>query len=66
MKTYLDYADIELMELAANNERDKLLIRLLSRLGCRMSEVLAIQSKDIDFDHEMITIQTIVQKVMKY
>jgi integrase len=38
MKTYLDYQDIELIELAADNARDKLLIRLLSRLGCRISE----------------------------
>jgi len=56
MKSYLDYDDIELMELTASNTRDRLLIRLLSRLGCRISEVLAIQLKDIDFEHEMVTI----------
>ncbi len=63
MKTYLEYQDIELMELAAGNARDKLLIRLLSRLGCRVSEVLAIQLKDIDFDYESVTILHLKKRV---
>ena len=29
----------------------KLLIRLLFHLGCRISEALALEVKDIDFDH---------------
>ena len=63
MKTYLDYADIELIELAAVNTRDKLLIRLLSRLGCRISELLAIQLKDIDFENETVTILHLKKRV---
>ena len=63
MKTYLDYQDIELIELAAVNTRDKLLIRLLSRLGCRVSEVLSIQMKDVDFEHEVITILHLKKRV---
>jgi integrase/recombinase XerD len=63
MKTYLDYQDIELIELAAANARDKLLIRLLSRLGCRISEVLSIQLKDIDFEDEVITILHLKKRV---
>ena len=56
MKTYLDYSDIELMELAANCLRDRLLIRLLSRLGCRISEALAIRVNNVDFERNTITI----------
>lgn len=56
MKTYLDYSDIELLELTANCHRDRLLVRLLSRLGCRISEALALKVNDIDFERNTITI----------
>jgi len=56
MKTYLELADIELMERAANCLRDRLLIRLLLRLGCRVSEALALKVSDIDFEQATITI----------
>jgi integrase/recombinase XerD len=56
MKTYLDFSDIESMEQAASCQRDCLLIRLLSRLGCRISEVLALKLEDIDFEQSTITI----------
>jgi len=49
MKTYLEPMDIELMEQAASCLRDRLLIRLMFRLGCRVSEALAINVSDIDF-----------------
>ena len=44
------------MEEAATNLRDKLLVRLLFRLGCRVSEALALTTDDIDFDHGSVTI----------
>jgi integrase/recombinase XerD len=56
MKTYLEYNDIALMEAAALIPRDRLLIRLLSRLGCRISEALAIKVEDIDFKQGTVTI----------
>lgn len=57
MKTYLESEEIERMELFANNPRDQLLTRLLSRLGCRISEALVISVDDIDFTERMVTIQ---------
>ena len=45
------------MEKAATNLRDRLLIRLLFHLGCRVSEALALAIEDIDFNHDTITIQ---------
>jgi integrase/recombinase XerD len=57
MKAYLELADIELMEGAAGSQRDRLLIRLLSRLGCRISEALALKVEDIDFQQSTITIR---------
>ena len=49
MRTYLEPADIEMLERAARCLRDRLLIRLLFRLGCRVSEVLSLRVGDIDF-----------------
>ena len=56
MKAYLDLLEIELMEQAAGCQRDRLLIRLLSRLGCRISEALALKVCDIDFEQGTVTV----------
>jgi len=45
------------MEKATTNLRDRLLIRLLYRLGCRISEALGITVQDIDLDKATVTIQ---------
>ncbi len=45
------------MEKAATNLRDKLLIRLLFHLGCRISEALAITVQDIDLGKANIAIK---------
>ena len=57
MKTYLEAGEIMLLENATTNLRDRLLIRLLFRLGCRVSEALAIKVEDIDFTHGTVTIK---------
>ena len=56
MKTYLDPDEIARMENSATNLRDKLLIRLLFHLGCRISEALALKVEDIDFTRGTVTI----------
>lgn len=56
MKVYLEPEDIEQLEKAADNLRDKLLIRILFRLACRISEALALKVEDIDFDRGSATI----------
>ena len=56
MKTYLEPEDIKLMEECAGSMRDRLLIRLLFHLGCRVSEALALKVTDIDFEQAMINI----------
>lgn len=55
-KAYLEPNEIEQLENAATYLRDKLLIRLLFHLGCRISEALAIKVEDIDFSQGTITI----------
>jgi integrase/recombinase XerD len=56
MKAYLEPDDIDHMEQAASNLRDKILVRLLFRLGCRISEALSIKVDDADFTQSTITI----------
>jgi len=57
MKTYLTQDEVTLIEKATTNLRDRLLVRLLFRLGCRISEALALKADDIDFVSGTITIE---------
>jgi integrase/recombinase XerD len=56
MKAYLEPEEINLMEQAATNLRDKILVHLLFRLGCRVSEALSIKVDDVDFNQGTATI----------
>ncbi|MFC1874651.1 tyrosine-type recombinase/integrase [Chloroflexota bacterium] len=62
-KTYIDIHEVKLMEEKAEYLRDKLLIRLLFHLGCRVSEVLGIKTGDIDFKQGLVTIQHLKQRI---
>ena len=53
----------EQMEKVASNLRDKLLIRMLFHLGCRISEALAWIVADIDFNRGTITIIHLKRRV---
>ena len=57
MKAYIEPEEVTLMEKATTNLRDRLLIHLLFRSGCRVSEALAIKVEDIDFAQGTVTIQ---------
>ena len=63
MKTYLEPDEVKLMEDSATNLRDRLLIRLLFRLGCRVSEALALKVEDVDFTQGTVTIQHLKSRV---
>lgn len=63
MKTYLELGDIESMEQAARCPRDKLLVGLLFRLACRVSEALALTVNDIDFKRATVTIQHLKTRI---
>jgi len=63
MKAYLDYADVDLMERTAGYLSDRLLIRLLFRLGCRVSEALALKQSDIDFTLCTVTILHLKRRI---
>jgi len=73
-KTYLEPQEVELLQEGAlvydRKERSwkpclmyQLLIRLLFRLGCRVSEVLGITVEDIDFKRKTITIQHLKTRI---
>ncbi|MFH0847754.1 MAG: tyrosine-type recombinase/integrase [Chloroflexota bacterium] len=55
-RAYLGLEDVDSLEKAATNLRDRLLIRLLFHLGCRVSEALALKADDIDFAQGTVTI----------
>jgi integrase/recombinase XerD len=57
MKTYLEPTDIRKIEEASTNLRDRLLIHVLFHLGCRVSEALSLEVKNIDFTKATITIK---------
>lgn len=56
MKTYLELEEVQRLEEATTCLRDRLLIRLLFRLGCRISEALALKVEDVDFIQGKVTI----------
>jgi integrase/recombinase XerD len=56
MKTYIEPEEVALMEKAATNLRDKLLIRFLFHLGCRIPEALGMRVEDIDLEEGRVTI----------
>jgi len=63
MKTYLEPKEIDRIEQEAECLRDKLLVRLLDHLGCRVSEALGITVDDIDFDEGMVTIVHLKRRI---
>ncbi len=62
-KSYLEPEEIILMEQAAHNLRDKILVHVLLRLGCRISEALSIKVDDIDFAQGTVTIVHLKRRV---
>lgn len=56
-KAYLEPDEVERMETQATNMRDRLLVRLLFRTGCRISEALAMRPEDVDLSGGTVQIQ---------
>jgi integrase/recombinase XerD len=57
VKTYLEPSEISLLENETTNLRDRLLIKLLFHLGCRISEALALKVEDIDLRKGTVTVK---------
>jgi integrase/recombinase XerD len=62
-KAYLEANEVQSLENVATNMRDKLLIRLLFHLGCRVSEALSLKVEDINFTQGTITIQHLKSRI---
>ena len=56
MQSYLTPGQVTIVEEHADNQRDRLLIRVLFHVGCRVSEALAIEVGHVDFTGRTITI----------
>ena len=57
MKAYLEPQDVQKLEEAASCLRDRLLIRLLFFLGCRVTEAISLSVEDLDLDGGTVTIK---------
>jgi integrase/recombinase XerD len=55
-KAYLEPNDVELIEKATTCLRDRLLVRILSHTGCRISEILGLTPEDLSFNEGTIRI----------
>jgi len=66
MKAYLELSEQKQLEDKATCVRDRLLIRLLARLGCRISEALALRVEDIDFEAGTVTILRLKSRINLY
>jgi integrase/recombinase XerD len=62
-KAYLEAEEIGRLEGEATNLRDRLLIRLLFHLGCRVSEALSLKVDDIDLGQGMVTIEHLKARI---
>jgi integrase/recombinase XerD len=56
LRAYLELEEIQKLENAAQFLRDKILIRILFYLGCRIGEAIDLDVRDINFDARTITI----------
>lgn len=65
LKAVLTPEDISQIIEAAPTLRDKVIIRLLSRLGCRVTELINIRLSDIDFSNDIVAIQHLKQNIRK-
>jgi integrase/recombinase XerD len=63
VRVYLEVEETEKLEDAATCLRDKLLVRLLARLGCRVSEALALTVDDIDFRQGTVRIEHLKSRI---
>jgi integrase/recombinase XerD len=56
-KAFLEQEDVDRMEAVAGSLRDRLLIRLMRRLGARVSEVIPIEVPNVDVVRLTVTIE---------
>lgn len=52
-----------MMEQVTTNLRDRLLIRLLFHLGCRVSEALGLATDDVDFHQDILIIKHLKRRL---
>ena len=62
-EAYLEVDDVKRLERAATCLRDRLLIRVLFHLGCRVSEALNLEAKSVDFSEGTLTIEHLKARI---
>ena len=62
-RPYLEIDEVASLEKEATNLRDRLLIKVLFHLGCRISEALALEVNDIDSARGTVTIEHLKSRI---
>jgi integrase/recombinase XerD len=62
-KAYLEVEDVKQLERAAICLRDRLLIKVLFHLGCRISEALNLEVENINFSEGTLTIEHLKARI---
>jgi integrase/recombinase XerD len=62
-KTYLEPEEVEKLEETTQYLRDRLLIRLLFHLGCRISEALSLEVQDVNLTDWTVMIQHLKTRI---
>jgi integrase/recombinase XerD len=62
-RAYLEPDEIEKLIAAAKCQRDAIFVRSLYRSGCRVSEAIALEEKEVDFNQGTITIQHLKSRI---
>ena len=63
MKAYLEPSEVVALEEAAASLRDRLLIRLLFRTGCRVSELVGLGVDDLDLQAGTVRVVRLKQRL---
>ena len=62
-RSYIEIEDVRRLEAAATCLRDRLLIRILFHSGCRVSEALNLEVRNVDFSECTLTVEHLKSRI---
>ncbi|MCL0041326.1 site-specific integrase [Dehalococcoidia bacterium] len=65
LKIYLTPEEVERILSLCQNQRDRLVIRMLWRTGLRISELLSLSAEDVDWERATLTVASLKRKDQK-
>lgn len=65
LRGYLEWEDVKRLINAPDNLRDRLILRILAHTGCRVSELLALERKDVLWGERILIFRTLKRREKK-